>query len=266
MSYQSLSPSSYPGTHILNFKKMHIEPLKFHSGACLESLVVETGPHELWDNIHQTILNCNRFIPKVSLPSKPTPRWFDPSIRHTLNKAHTLRRKIKRNTTPYSIAKLEVLESTLKEMILRAKDSYLSNLAVEFRSNLKKLYRHLADISSSKYSQYPLTQDGVAVNDPLEKATMFNEFFNSTFTTSDYQLPSYQSLQSPDLHLSDIEFTDLEVYELLSPLDPTKAMGPDSIHPLVLKNCADILYIPLLIASLFRLSAGKAWYRNEAAD
>ena len=196
----------------------------------------------------------NSFIPKVSLPSKPTPRWFDPNIRHTLNKARTLRQ---RNTTPHSIVKLEALESTLDEMILRAKESYLSNLVVEFRSNPKKLYRHLADISNSKYSQYPLTQDGVAVKDPLEKATMFNEFFNSTFTISDYQLPPYHSLQPPDLHLSDIEFTDLEVYELLSTLDPTKAMGPDSIHLLLLKNCADILFIPL--SRLFRLSLDAAW-------
>ena len=53
------------------------------------------------------------------------------------------------------------------------------------------------------------------------------------------------SLNAPTTQLSNIEFTDSEVYEVLVRLDPTKAVGCNTISPFVLKHCACILANPL---------------------
>ena len=37
----------------------------------------------------------------------------------------------------------------------------------------------------------------------------------------------------------------MEVYEVLSSLDPNKASGIDDIPPRILRLCADVLYRPL---------------------
>ena len=53
------------------------------------------------------------------------------------------------------------------------------------------------------------------------------------------------SLNAPTTQLSNIEFTDSEVYEVLARLYPTKTSGCDTISPFVLKHCACILANPL---------------------
>ena len=69
----------------------------------------------------------------------------------------------------------------------------------------------------------------------------FNEIFNSTFTTSDFHLPSVWSLPTPMDQLGKIDFTVDDVFQALSQLDPTKAMGCDQVHPSILKLCANTL-------------------------
>jgi len=59
----------------------------------------------------------------------------------------------------------------------------------------------------------------------------------------------------------DITITPTEVYETLSSLDPTKAMGPDGISPKVLKYSADILTKP--IRYLFSLTLAKGYLPYE---
>ena len=80
---------------------------------------------------------------------------------------------------------------------------------------------------------------------PYIKPVALNEFFNSTFTTSNYSLPSTTSLPTPTTHKSKIEIKVEDVYNGLLQLDPTKAMGCVQIHPMVLKLCADSLSYPL---------------------
>ena len=91
---------------------------------------------------------------------------------------------------------------------------------------------------------------------------IFNEYFNSTFTTSDYVLPSTQSLPAPAApYLSELSLNESEVYEILVQLDTTKAMGCDNIHPLVLKHCSGTLAAPFI--SLFNLSLNTAHIPHE---
>ena len=42
-----------------------------------------------------------------------------------------------------------------------------------------------------------------------------------------------------------VSFSESEVYDILSNLDPTKAKGIDDIGPMVLRGCSLSLYIPL---------------------
>ena len=48
------------------------------------------------------------------------------------------------------------------------------------------------------------------------------------------------SSNAPTTQISNIDFTDSEVQEVLAGLDPTKAAGCDKISPFVLKHCACI--------------------------
>ena len=80
---------------------------------------------------------------------------------------------------------------------------------------------------------------------PLDIANLFNTFFNSVLTKSDYSLPPLDSLPSPESQLSFISISSLDVYSTLSELNPNKAPGTDDVHPAILKMCAGPLLRPI---------------------
>ena len=85
--------------------------------------------------------------------------------------------------------------------------------------------------------------NSTVVTHPLQKAQTFNSFLNSVFTTSDFILRMDQ-LPSPMDQLYHITIDDLDVYEALVTLDPTRAPGIDNISPYILKPCACSLLTP----------------------
>ena len=69
-----------------------------------------------------------------------------------------------------------------------------------------------------------------------EKAAEFNGQFTDVFTKSEYsQVPL---LDRPSPLMEDSDVTKEEVTKLLKGLNPSKALGPDELHPRVLKELA----------------------------
>ena len=156
------------------------------------------------------------------IPSKASPRWFNASIRHQLNKVSSLCRRIKWHSTQMLRTRLMQMERDLQSLIQSAKENYLMQLVTTFRSNLYNL-------SESKFEPHFIYYNNMTIHDPHQRAKIFNEYFNSTFTTSDYVLPSTQSLPAPWAPcLSELSLNESEVYEILVQLDTTKAMGCDA--------------------------------------
>ena len=83
---------------------------------------------------------------------------------------------------------------------------------------------------------------------------------NSVFVRSCFSLPLIGTgpltpIQSKST-ISSLELNEADVYESLSSLDPTKAIGPDNISPCILRACAVPLNEPL--CHLFSISLSKA--------
>ena len=67
---------------------------------------------------------------------------------------------------------------------------------------------------------------------------MFNNYFYSIFTSSNFILPNLEELARLTNLISDILLGLGEVYQVLSTLQTSKACGPDGNGPLVLQACA----------------------------
>ena len=74
---------------------------------------------------------------------------------------------------------------------------------------------------------------------------LFNRFFNSIYSSSTFPLPSENDLPAVAHNISSLEFTESDVWRVLSQLDPSKAMGHDGLGPAILKACAVPLAAPL---------------------
>ena len=77
-----------------------------------------------------------------------------------------------------------------------------------------------------------------------DKANLFNEYFKSVFTTESCILPDLDTIPCPLNYIDNIEFSEEEVFEALTCLDPNKAMGIDMISTKILKYCATAFVQP----------------------
>ena len=72
--------------------------------------------------------------------------------------------------------------------------------------------------------------------------------------------------QTFDGSIDAIRVTAQDVLSHLRSLDTNSAMGPDFIHPLVLKNCSDVLTYPLHVIfnrSIVEGTVPSAWKRSN---
>ena len=92
--------------------------------------------------------------------------------------------------------------------------------------------------------------NGVMITDSKAMADTFVNSFASVFTLSVPPAPAPH--QVFDGHMDDIIFSLDHIHDSISKLDPSSAMGPDAIHPHLLKACVSVLAFPLLL--LFRKS------------
>ena len=98
------------------------------------------------------------------------------------------------------------------------------------------------------------------VTDPNQKASYFNQFFQSIFSTwSGKEIPPI--VPTIDQNLSDITITEDEVQKAMSSLDSAKAPGPDGLPTYILKTCAASLVTN--VTKLFNKSLMTSKVPNE---
>jgi len=117
-------------------------------------------------------------------------------------------------------------------------------------------------INSKKKTQ-PLTclktQHGIIADDKLianELCSFFKSVFNTPLTKKNNIRQSFND------NTFNPFFSVQDVYKILSELNPNSSPGPDGIHPMLLKNCANTLSIPLYLIFCISLRTGffsSAW-------
>lgn len=142
------------------------------------------------------------------------------------------------------------------------------NHITKLKSSLKENPSSFWNLVNSKRSVNGLPKlmhdDTRSTMNESEQAQMFADFFSSNFSssstaTADSQVAPEISSQSDSLVLD-----EFFVFDQLLNIKTTVGAGPDGIHPLILQNCAPILYAPLTCIFNESLQTGvfpDAWKR-----
>ena len=127
-----------------------------------------------------------------------------------------------------------------------AKLNYESHLVSTFAVNKNyKIFNYLHSLTTQNTLPATVCSGSLTASSDVDKANLFNQYFHSVFTRSNYSLPSLQDPSADDVFINEITISESDVYEALATLDPNKAMGIDGIGPNVLKFCATSLCGPI---------------------
>ena len=202
----------------------------------------------LWDQLKQILLNSAAlFIPKIKAKSSPNPPWFTPSIRHHLHIVHSLRKAYRKHPSPSNSNKLASAEQQIQILMSEAKLEFEDHLVATFaHNNSSKIYSYIRTLSRNSGLPPVMYLDSISATTNSDKAELFNQFFHSVFSSTTFTLPPTSCLPTPSKSLSVIEISESDIMEVLKHLDPSKAHGPDSIGPNILKYCSSALCVPLL--------------------
>ena len=217
----------------------------------------------LWSLLKQVLLDSAQlFVPKFKVKATQNPKWFNSEIRHELNCIHSLRRAYRKSPSPANSLKLDKAESLLQDHMKQAKSQYESDLVQGLANgNSNKIYQYIRSLK--KQDSFPATMhlDATHASIDTEKASLFNKFFHSVFSTTNYVLPPTTDLPIPESPINDVVITVSDIFNTLSSLDPSKASGLDGIGSNLLKYCAIAICNPL--HHLFSLCLSQHYVPNE---
>ena len=138
---------------------------------------------------------------------------------------------------------------------IRSQAEYEGSLIERSKETPKVLHSYIRNKKIGRPSVGPLTlASGELSDEPASMAECFAQSFAAVYTSASPTDPAPH--QRSEAVIPDIVITTDSVKNALLKLDGSSAMGPDGVHPFLLKSCASQLAYPLTVIFHRSLSEG----------
>ena len=215
----------------------------------MDHILSSTDVEFIWSSLKGLIHHAiSLYVPKFRSRGHMYPKWFTPSLRHSLHKLHSLRRKARDSTSPHHKSAVTIAESNFESMVMECKLNYERDLVNTYdSSNCPKIFNYLRSLSKESLTLSSIFYASKSASEDRDKAELFNEFFQSVFKPSCISFPDPKSLPIPAGRpvLKSIALSEQDVHKALISLDPSKATSPGQIPARVLKLCSYSLTEPI---------------------
>ena len=208
----------------------------------------------------------NECVPHQLIVLRPRDKpWMNNDIRLLMRKRNRAHKKALRTNGVAHWAKFRRLRNEVIDKVRKAKkqadDRNITDLNTMITGSRSwwSIVKSVMKSNNIPQSFPPICKpDGEVLNDPKPKADFINDYFCSISSVDEPDgTPSLDMINNdrPDLKLTSVQVNENEVLDQLRLLDSTKAVGPDGIAPILLRNLAPE-FVPML-ETLFNLSLEK---------
>ena len=236
-----------------DYESMRKDTLQFAKEKYFNGHSDTRSVQENFDLLTSFIQNsADKHIPSKTSRSVSSIPWITPEIRRKIRRKNKTHAKAKKTGSSKLRSKFETLRREIKADVRKQHDLYVNNLVGDVKANPRDFYRYINSQKKDTQGIPPLKRKngkGVAQSD-LEKAEEFNGQFTDVFSKNEHTQVPLLDRSAP--FMNDIAVSKDGVIKLLKGLNPSKALGPDELHPRVLKELATELG-PVL-AHLFQQS------------
>ncbi|KAJ8031305.1 hypothetical protein HOLleu_27992 [Holothuria leucospilota] len=186
---------------------------------------------------------------RTSLP------WVNDGIRKLIrrrDKLHAIFKKTRKNNIH---DKWVELRKKVKREVYISHTNYINGMTGDIKNDTKPFWKYINGQKKDKHSIPPLQTNGKLAITDLDKALAFNSQFTSVFTKTVFSIIPFR--RPSGTRMADISISTHGVEKLLKGLNKNKAVGPDNIHPWVLREIASD-FAPML-SHLYQqsLSSGR---------
>lgn len=197
---------------------------------------------------------CQDYIPRTSKPVKPAQlaQWLDKPARIAITNKRICYgrwRAAGKANKQKLLNEYKEASKQVRKVVKKAVENYEIKLATNTKKDKKFLHSYFNNQRTISERVCALKdKNGTIHTDSKEICDILNDNFHDVFTiendTDEQPLFSEQT----DKHIDpkpDELFNKYIVWKRLEDVDPNKSVGPDGVHPRVLKECAEAMSIPL---------------------
>ena len=229
-----------------NWDKISQDMQVTHNKICKEK--DRASADHLWTIFKTDLLHSvKNNIPHKTSSKKDRPPWINYKIRRLMNTRNRLHKKIRRNTNEHKqeemIQKMKELKHAIRKETRTAYWNYIESIVEpreddQYNKESKKLYSFIKHRKADSIGIAPLKEHGTLKDSPKDKAEILNNQFKSVFTNERPLDEDTANLPPLFPDIGNINITTTGIQKLLEKLQPHKAMGPDQLHPRVMKETA----------------------------
>ena len=176
-------------------------------------------------------------IPSKMSRARKTLPWVTDNISRMIRRRNRLHALFKKTQKDNIYKDWVELRSRIKKEVYTSHMNYINGMIGDIKTDSKPFWRYINGQRRDKHSIPPLqtTENKLAIKD-IDKAAAFNHQFSSAFTNTVFNsIPFRRPVCGK---MADITISTHGVEKLMKGLKPNKAMGPDNIHPWVLRELA----------------------------
>lgn len=243
----------------LNFFKTDFSSFKKYLSNKDWSSLSNLSANDAWDNLSAILKEgFKNFVPKTKNRKNNQPFWLNNQCNKAIKKKYLYYKRFMQSHSSYDYNQYIKKRNKAKKVIRESVRNHEKKIVNESKHNSKPFWKYVNKLLKRSTGVANLIKpDKSFTKNDNEKANVLNDFFSSVFTKEDINnIPKIEN-KSKNNFLSDIILTKESVKNKLKNLKTNKAMGPDGIPAIILKELCEELCLPLSIIFNKSISTGE---------